>query len=154
MGRGRRGAPRRSVRRGGAELARRPATIPHRPSDAPVLAAGAAAHRICEEAMLILEVETELPASEVVSRAKQFFTGRLSPATGFVQDESDSHVRFHTEAGVLTIGVAKRDGRMVVRGSTSRLHQALSQFLSTVTRPEHVRQNLGGPHPAPPKLPA
>lgn len=104
--------------------------------------------------MLILEVETELAPAEVVRRAKEFFTGRLSPGTGFVQDESDRHVRFHTEAGVLTIGVAERMGRRVIRGSSSRLHQLLSQFLASVTRPEHVRQNLGGPHPAPAKLPA
>jgi hypothetical protein len=103
--------------------------------------------------MLILEVETELSGPELVSRAKEFFTSRFSPATGFVQDASDSHIRFHTEAGVVTIGVAKRDGRTVVRGSSSRLHHPLSQFLASVARPEEVRQNFLA-HPAPPKFPA
>jgi hypothetical protein len=104
--------------------------------------------------MLILEVETELNSGEVVSRAKDFFTTRFSPGTGFVQEIGDAHIRFHTEAGAVSIGVAERDGRTVVRGSASRLHHPLSQFLASVARPEEVRQNLGGPHPAPPKLPA
>jgi hypothetical protein len=104
--------------------------------------------------MLILETETELPTDEVVARAKQFFTGRFSPYTGFVLDSSPGHVRFHTEAGVLTIGTGRRDGRTVVRGSTSRLHHGLSQFLVTLSNPEQVRQNLGGPRPAPAILPS
>jgi hypothetical protein len=100
-------------------------------------------------AMLILETETELPPQEVVSRAKEFFASRLSPATAYLLDASDTHVRFHTEAGILTVGVGRRDDRWVVRGSTSRLHQVLSQFLGTLSRPEAVRQNLGGVRPAP-----
>jgi hypothetical protein len=104
--------------------------------------------------MLILETITELAPDDVVVRAKEFFTGRFSPYTGFVMDSGPTHVRFHTEAGVLTIGVGHRDGRTVVRGSTSRLNQGLSQFLTTLSFPEDVRQNLVGPHPAPAALPA
>lgn len=95
--------------------------------------------------MLILEVETELSAKEVVERAREFFTTRFSPYAGFVQDSSDSHIRFHTEAGVLSVGVGRRGEKNVVRGSTSRLHHELSQFLGTLARPEEVRQNLIGP---------
>jgi hypothetical protein len=104
--------------------------------------------------MLILETETELPPEEVVARAKEFFTGRLSPYTGFVLDSGPSHVRFHTEAGVLTVGVGRRGDRNVVRGSTSRLHHGLSQFLAIVSRPEEVRQHAIGPRPTPNALPA
>jgi hypothetical protein len=100
--------------------------------------------------MLILETETQLPPEEVVARAKEFFTSRLSYATGFVLDASDSHVRFHTEAGVVTIGIGRRGDRQVVRGSTSRLHHAVSQFLATLSTPEAVRQNLISPHPTAP----
>ena len=39
----------------------------------------------------------------------------------------------------------KQDGRTVVRGSTSRLHHELSQFLITLAPPEEVKQNLVGP---------
>jgi hypothetical protein len=104
--------------------------------------------------MLILETVTELPSEEVVARAKEFFAGRLSPYTGFVLDSGSSHVRFHTEAGVLTIGMGQRDGRTVVRGSTSRLHHGLSQFLVTLSRPEEVRQSLAGPRRAVGALPS
>jgi len=104
--------------------------------------------------MLILETETEVAAADVVARAKEFFAGRLSPYTGFVSDSSDSHVRFHTEAGVLTIGVGQHEGRTIVRGSTSRLHHPLSQFLGTLSRPESVRQSLAGPRGTHAALPA
>jgi hypothetical protein len=62
-----------------------------------------------------------------------------------VQDSSDSHIRFQTDAGILSIGVGRRGEKNVVRGSTSRLHHELSQFLGTLARPEEVRQNLIGP---------
>jgi hypothetical protein len=104
--------------------------------------------------MLILETETEIPPVEVVERAKEFFTGRLSPYTGFVLDSSESHVRFHTEAGTLTIGMGRRGDRNVVRGSTSRLHHGLSQFLTTLARPEDVRRSLVGSQATRPALPA
>lgn len=96
--------------------------------------------------MLIQEVETELPAGEVVRRAKEFFTQRFSPYAGFTADVGDAHARFSTEAGELTVGVGRRDGRTVVRGSTSRMHHELSQFLATLgAHPEEVRDNARGP---------
>ncbi len=93
--------------------------------------------------MLIQEVATELSAAEVVQRARDFFTLRFSPYAGFAEDEGPSHIRFSTEAGDLTIGVGTRDGVRVVRGSTSRLHHELSQFLVTLGTPEEVRDNSG-----------
>lgn len=104
--------------------------------------------------MLILETETELSPEEVVARAKEFFAGRLSPYTGFLLDSGPAHARFHTEAGTLTIGVGRRDGRNVVRGSTSRLHHGLSQFLAILSRPEEVRQARVGPRATMAALPA
>ncbi len=95
--------------------------------------------------MLIQEVVTELSPAEVVERAREFFTTRLTPYAAFVADESESHIRFEVEAGELTIGTGERDGRTLVRGSTSRLHHELSQFLTTLAPPEEVHQNSGGP---------
>ncbi|MGH7457551.1 MAG: hypothetical protein ACREKN_00515 [Longimicrobiaceae bacterium] len=95
--------------------------------------------------MLIQEVQTELPAKEVIRRAKEFFLLRFSPYAGFVSSESDSHVKFAVEVGSLSIGTGRRDGKTVVRGSTSRLHHELSQFLGTLAHPEKVRQNVIGP---------
>lgn len=95
--------------------------------------------------MLIQEVVTDLPAEEVVRRAKEFFSLRLTPYAAFTEDAGAGHVRFSTEAGDLTIGVGRQGDRNLVRGSTSRMHHELSQFLTTLAPPEEVRQNLPGP---------
>ncbi|HEX6924449.1 MAG TPA: hypothetical protein VF167_03435 [Longimicrobiaceae bacterium] len=95
--------------------------------------------------MLVQEVVTDLPRAEVLARAREWFTTRFSPYAGFLEDESESHLRFEAESGELVLGVAERDGRTVVRGSTSRMHHELSQFLMTLAPAEEVRQNLIGP---------
>jgi hypothetical protein len=95
--------------------------------------------------MLIQEVHTDLAPTEVVDRARVFFTTRFTPYAGFASDSSDGHIRFRFEAGVLTVGAVPDQGRTLVRGSTSRAHHELSQFLATLARPEEVRQSLPGP---------
>jgi len=95
--------------------------------------------------MLQQEVLTELSAQEVIQRARDFFTLRFTPYAGFAEDAGDTWIRFTTEAGDLTIGVGRQEGRSLVRGSTSRLHHELSQFLSTLAPPEEVRQSVPGP---------
>ena len=95
--------------------------------------------------MLQQEVLTELPADEVIRQAREFFTLRFNSYSSFVQDEGPTWVRFTTEAGDLTIGVGAQGERNLVRGSTSRMHHELSQFLSTLAPPEEVHQNAIGP---------
>jgi hypothetical protein len=95
--------------------------------------------------MLQQEVLTELTAPEVIERAREFFTLRFSPYAGFVEDGGDTWIRFTTEAGDLNIGIGEQEGRRLVRGSTSRMHHELSQFLSTLAPPEEVRQSVPGP---------
>lgn len=95
--------------------------------------------------MLTQEVLTDLSPREVIDRAREFFTTRFSPYAGFETDEADTHIRFRFEAGELVIGTGEKDGRTLVRGSTSRIHHELSQFLITLAPPEEVRQNLVGP---------
>ena len=95
--------------------------------------------------MLTQEVLTDLAPREVIDRAREFFTTRFSPYAGFETDEADTHIRFRFEAGELVIGTGEKDGRTLVRGSTSRIHHELSQFLLTLAPPEEVRQNLVGP---------
>jgi hypothetical protein len=95
--------------------------------------------------MLVQEVLTDLPAAEVVRAAREFFTTRFSPYGAFVEEESEAHIVLKVEAGELVIGTAVEDGRTLVRGSTSRLHHELSQFLATLAAPEEVRQNAAGP---------
>ncbi len=49
-------------------------------------------------------------------------------------------------AGEVLIGTSVRDGRTIVRASTSRLHGELSRFLMTIApAAEEVRQSLPGP---------
>ena len=95
--------------------------------------------------MLIQEVLTDLPASEVLSRAKEFFTTRLTQYTALVAEEGPAYVKFDLDAGEIVIGTVVQDGRTLVRGSTSRAHHELSQFLTTLAPAEEVRQNLVGP---------
>jgi hypothetical protein len=95
--------------------------------------------------MLIQETTTDLPADEVLRLARDFFTLRRNSYGAFVEDSGPSHLRLSTEAAELTLGVEGREGRTHVRGSTSRMHHELSQFLSTLGTPEAVRQNVAGP---------
>jgi hypothetical protein len=95
--------------------------------------------------MLLQEVLTELSAQEVIQRARDFFSLRFTPYAGFTEDAGDTWIRFTTEAGDLTIGVGKQEDRSLVRGSTSRMHHELSQFLATLAPPEEVRQSVPGP---------
>jgi hypothetical protein len=95
--------------------------------------------------MLIQEVLADLPPAEVLSRAKEFFTTRLTQYTALVAEEGPAHVKFDLDAGEIVIGTVEQDGRTLVRGSTSRAHHELSQFLTTLAPAEEVRQNLVGP---------
>jgi hypothetical protein len=95
--------------------------------------------------MLLQEVLTELPAEEVIQRARDFFTLRFTPYAGFAEEVGDTWIKFSTEAGDVTIGVGKQGERNLVRGSSSRLHHEVSQFLSTLAPPEEVRQSVPGP---------
>lgn len=95
--------------------------------------------------MLIQEVLTDLPAGEVIERAKAFFTLRFTPYAGFEEESSDHHVRFASEAAELSIGVGTQDGRTLVRGSSSRMNHEVSQFLATLAPAEEVRESVPGP---------
>jgi hypothetical protein len=95
--------------------------------------------------MLIQEVLTELPPEEVIRRARDFFTLRFTPYAGFTEEAGPTHVKFATEAGDVTIGMGRQEERWLVRGSSSRLHHEVSQFLATLAPPEEVRQNQPGP---------
>lgn len=95
--------------------------------------------------MLIQEVLTDLPPDEVIRRAREWFTLRLTPYAGFAEESSDHHITFATEAGDVSIGTGEQEGRTMVRASTSRLHHEVSQFLTTLAPPEEVRENIPGP---------
>jgi hypothetical protein len=94
--------------------------------------------------MLVQEIHTDLAPAEVIRLARDFFSTRFSPHAAFAEGESDSHIKFEIEAGEVVIGTGMdEDGRTFVRGSTSRLHNELSQFLASLDVPEEVRDNSG-----------
>ncbi|MEX2572611.1 MAG: hypothetical protein WD737_15020 [Gemmatimonadota bacterium] len=95
--------------------------------------------------MLIQVVRTDLAPAEVIRRARDFFSTRFTPYGAFAQEESETHIVFRVEAGELVIGTGTIEGRTVVRGSTSRMHHELSQFLATLAPAEAIRQNALGP---------
>lgn len=95
--------------------------------------------------MLVQEVVTDFSAAEVVRMARDYFTTRFSQYSAFVQEESASHIVLGFDTGEVVIGTVQEDGRTKVRGSTSRVHHELSQFLATLAPAEEVRQNRTGP---------
>ncbi len=95
--------------------------------------------------MLVQEVVTDIAPGEVVRMAREFFTTRFSQYSAFVQEESDAHIVLTLDSAEVVIGTAPEDGRTKVRGSTSRVHHELSQFLATLASAEEVRQNAEGP---------
>lgn len=95
--------------------------------------------------MLTQEIWTDYDPADVVRLAKEFFTTRFSPYGAFVEDESEGHVAFRLEVGELVIGTSRMNGRTLVRGSTSRIHHELSQFLTLLGPSESVHQNNLGP---------
>lgn len=95
--------------------------------------------------MLIQETTTDLPQDEVLQRARDWFMTRFTPYAAMVEDESESHLKLTCEAGEVVIGTSAAEGRTLVRGSSSRLHHEISQFLVTLAPPEDVRENAAGP---------
>ncbi len=95
--------------------------------------------------MLIQEVLTDLEPQAVIDQARAFFLTRFSTYAAFEQDEGPHHIRFVVEAGELLIGTVPQNDQTLVRGSTSRMHHELSQFLATLAEAEDVRQNAVGP---------
>ncbi len=95
--------------------------------------------------MLVQEVNTPLAPAEVIERAKAFFASRFSAYTGFVDESDDGHVRFEVDAGEVLIGAVPKDGHTLVRGSSSRLHHEIGQFLATLAPAEEVRDQAAGP---------
>lgn len=95
--------------------------------------------------MLVQQTHTELSPAEVIQRAREFFTTRFTPYGGFLREASDSHIVFSFDSGELMLGTSASEEGTLVRGSTSRLHHELSQFLATLGVPEDVQQNAIGP---------
>jgi hypothetical protein len=95
--------------------------------------------------MLVQEVNTRIPPAEVIPRAKDFFTTRFTAYTSSETESDGQHIRLSVEEGEVMIGVMEKDGQTLVRGSSSRLHHEIGQFLATLAPAEEVRDNAIGP---------
>ena len=84
---------------------------------------------------------------DVVLHRDVFWLGKQWAVTGYGVQAVDKklNMKFDIEAGDVVVGAVPQDGRTLVRGSTSRLHHELSQFLTTLAHAEEVRQNTAGP---------
>lgn len=85
------------------------------------------------------ETTTSLSPAEVLVAAKRFFARRNSIYTAFLDMEGPTFVSLRGMGGEeVVIGVATRDGRTVVTGSTYMFDQQVSRFLSMLPLAEPV----------------
>jgi hypothetical protein len=90
--------------------------------------------------MLVQEIETTLPAAEVIRRARAFFA-HAGPCGGCPTGGGPAHVRFDLDMGEVVLGVLPgADGRSLVRGSASRGAGLIGRFLCTLGPPADVRR--------------
>ena len=79
------------------------------------------------------ETTTTLSPSDVLARAKTFFSERIPHQSAYLEQESERHATFRGQGGEeLTIAVSDTDGPTVVRASTLLFDQAIGRFFSTL----------------------
>jgi len=79
------------------------------------------------------ECQTSLAPSEVLTRAKNFFSTRSSLYAAFLDKEGPTFCSFRGQGGEeLVIGVAPADGGTRVTGSTYLFDMQVARFLSTL----------------------
>ncbi|MCY7379661.1 MAG: hypothetical protein LH467_10035 [Gemmatimonadaceae bacterium] len=79
------------------------------------------------------EYRCTLPPSEVLARAKQFFSQRNSLYASFLDTEGPSHVTFRGQGGEeLVIAATVQDGVTRVTGSTYLFDMQISRFFTTL----------------------
>ena len=86
---------------------------------------------------MVYQRVTSLAASEVLARAKEFFSERVPHSAAFPEHESARHVALRGQGGeeVVITTFPLPDGTGV-RGSTLMFDQALDRFLSTLPTPD------------------
>lgn len=84
----------------------------------------------------LLETTTDLSASDVLSRAKSFFTSRPSLYATFLDMEGPSHVTFRGQGGeeiVIAVSPVPDGNGTRVTGSTYLFDMQVSRFFTTLT---------------------
>ena len=81
------------------------------------------------------ELTTSLPADEVITRAKSFFSRRSTLYAAFLDKEGPGFVTFRGQGGEeIVIGTAAGNGGTRVTGSTYLFDMQVSRFLDTLPR--------------------
>ena len=84
----------------------------------------------------LLETTTDLSASDVLSRAKTFFTTRPSLYSTFLDIEGPSHVTFRGQGGeeiVIAVSPIPDGNGTRVTGSSYLFDMQVSRFFTTLT---------------------
>ncbi len=86
---------------------------------------------------MIYDTVTSLSAAEVLARAKEFFSERVTPQAAFPEVAGPSHIVVRGQGGEeVVVSTFPAEGGTRVRGSTLLFDQALDRFLSTLPTPE------------------
>ena len=101
----------------------------------------------------IQEFRTTLAASDVLARAKSFFSRRNSLYAAFLEREDASHVTFRGQGGEeIALAVIERDGATLVTGSSYIFDMQIARFFTTLPEVEATAR-LAEP-PATPRVTA
>ena len=88
---------------------------------------------------MVFERTTALAGSEVIARAKEFFSERVPERAAFPETQSATHVVLRGQGGEeIAISTHETPEGTRVRGSTLLFDQALDRFLSTLPTPEEA----------------
>lgn len=79
------------------------------------------------------EATTSLAPSEVLARAKQFFSQRNPLYAAFLEQEGPNHSTFRGQGGEeIVIAAAPKDGATLVTGSTYLFDMQVARFFATL----------------------
>jgi hypothetical protein len=85
---------------------------------------------------MIHEITTSLPAAEIISRAKVFFSERVPNHAAYPEREGPGFLTLRGQGGEeIVLAVFPGQGGSRVRASTLFFDQALERFLSTLPEP-------------------
>jgi hypothetical protein len=88
---------------------------------------------------MVHETTTTLAGSEVIERAKLFFTQRMPQSAAFPESEGPEFLTLRGQGGEeIALAVFAADGATRVRASTLFFDQAVGRFLSTLPTPAVV----------------
>lgn len=76
---------------------------------------------------------TTLSPADAIAAAKQFFSGRSSVYTAYLEREGPGHATFRGQGGEeIVLGVRAIDGATEVTGSSYMFDQQVARFLSSL----------------------